>query len=121
MSEDDGQFKVPKARRLTIRDTRTNTFEMQDRYNDECGHSVLSSSRQRSLSNDHRHRKNAGSFCSASDYSNSSKFEGDRFINFRGNDDIDMQQEFETKQELFKIDHKLEEEQRIKNYLVGDH
>lgn len=25
-------------------------------------------------------------------------FEGDRFINFRGNDDVEMHEEFETKQ-----------------------
>lgn len=108
MSENDGQFKVPKARRLTIRDTRTITFEMEDRYEnnrDDCSHSVLSSSRQRSLSNDYRRKDNFRSFCSASDHSGSSKFEGDRFINFRGNDDIDMHQEFQTKHELFKIDH----------------
>lgn len=32
-----------------------------------------------------------------------------------------MHQEFVTKQELFKIDHELVEEQRLKQYLVGDH
>lgn len=92
---------------------------------DESSHSVLSSNRQRSLSNDHRqHQRDIRSFCSggsASDHSSSSRFEGDRFINFRGNDDVDMHQEFVTKQELFKIDHELVEEQRLKQYLVGDH
>lgn len=48
--------------------------------------------------------------------------EGDRFINFRGIDSHDdIAKKFNTKKELFEIDHKLEEEQRKNSQLVCDH
>jgi hypothetical protein len=50
--------------------------------------------------------------------------EGDRFINFRGSGDEDtndIAQKFNTKIELFEIDHDLMEEQRKNNQLVCDH
>jgi|TARA_B110000285_G_C15120077_1_gene616559 hypothetical protein len=48
-------------------------------------------------------------------------FEGDRFINYRGNDDVEMHEEFETKKQLFTVDHEQEEENRKRNQLIQNH
>lgn len=76
--------------------------------------------RNRSLSDETRRRSNAFQIGCCSN-NNAPFFEGDRFINFRGNDDVEMHEEFETKQQLFTIDHELEEENRKRNQLIQDH
>lgn len=54
------------------------------------------------------------------DYEASKPYQGDRFICVRGTEDSDMEQDFQTKVELFKIDEGLEEVQKKSNTLDGD-
>ena len=47
-------------------------------------------------------------------------FQGDRFICVRGNQDTDMEQDFNTKVELFKVEEQTEEDDKKNVVMEGD-